>query len=194
METSKITPSINATNWEQWEFDGLSETGLSGILMGFSRDPSYHFFGQGNLRIEFYMALGDGTIIQELDYVSESVIIECENFVMGVFNSTKKTYSFQITKDMKYAKLNFNSSKVHGSMKMTSITPPHFSDGTVLGINGPSHESVNLAPGLYYNQPIAGGRVEVDASLASGKRVAFHGRGGHGRLWAVDSWSVYLYL
>jgi hypothetical protein len=161
--------------------------------------PGFQKLGILKWIIHAYLAkvlhgLGDGTIIQKLDYVSESVIIECENFVKGVFNSTKKTYSFQIIKDIKYAMLNFDSSKVHGTMKMTSIPPPHFSDGTVLGVNEPNPESINLAPGLYYNQPMAGATVEIDATLASGKRVAFHGSGGHGRLWAVDSWFVYLFL
>lgn len=105
----KITPAVNATNWEQWEFDGLSHTGLSGLLMAFSRDPSYAFFGQGNLRVEFYITLGDGTLIQELDYLSESHVIDCPLFTVGIWNSTDRLYSFHVTKDLKYAKLNFDS-------------------------------------------------------------------------------------
>jgi hypothetical protein len=50
---------------------------MSGIVVGFSRDASYHFFGQDNLRLEFYMTLDDGTVVQDLDYVDESVVTTC---------------------------------------------------------------------------------------------------------------------
>jgi len=119
----KIMPGINSTNWEQWEFDALSHTGLSGLLMAFSRDPSYAFFGQRNLRVEFYITLGDGTVISELDCVSESYLIDCPGFTVGIWNSTGKSYSFDVTKDLKYAKLKFDSWRVRGGFTMSSGTP-----------------------------------------------------------------------
>lgn len=188
MDSAKITPTINATNWEQWEFDGISDTGLSSILMGFSRDHSFHMFGQGNLRVEFYITLGDGTIIQELDYVAESTIIDCPDFITGIFNSTKKSYSFHVTKDLKHAMLNFNSTRIQGTVKMSSTVPPHFADGSPWGSEDVKSDSASLAPGLFYSLPMAGASVEIDAKLSSGKKIAFTGSGGHARLWAVDSW------
>ncbi|KAI4121654.1 MAG: hypothetical protein LQ338_006247 [Usnochroma carphineum] len=91
--------SINATSWEQWEFDSVSDTGLASIMMGFSRDASYAFFGQGNLRVEFYIVLADGSVVQELDYVDESIIEDCPDLIRGVWRcpSKKRTYSFAIT-------------------------------------------------------------------------------------------------
>lgn len=159
---------------------------MAGMLVGFSRDASYAFFGQGNLRVEFYMAMGDGSVIQELDYVSESTVMDCGSFVKGTWNSTKRSYSFQVTKDMKHARLIFDSPKVRGNFTLTSVAPAHFADGALFPSDKPS--SAELAPSLYFNQPIPGGRVQVDATLASGKRIRFSGMGGHGRLWAKDSW------
>ncbi|KAK0513950.1 hypothetical protein JMJ35_003672 [Cladonia borealis] len=184
----KIKPGINSTNWEQWEFDGLSHTGLSGLLMAFSRDPSYAFFGQGNLRVEFYITLGDGTLIQELDYLQESYIIDCPDFTAGIWNSTDRSYSFHITKDMKYAKLNFDSWRVRGGFTMASSTTPHLADGSPWSPEGGKAGATELAPGLFYGLNMGGAAVEVDATLSSGRRIAFSGRGGSTRLWATEGW------
>ncbi|OAK93956.1 hypothetical protein IQ06DRAFT_287084 [Phaeosphaeriaceae sp. SRC1lsM3a] len=184
----RANPNINSTNWEQWEFDGLSHTGLSSVLLVFSRDPSYAFFGQGNLRVEFYIVFGDGTRIEALDYLQESYVIHCPEYTAGVWNSTDRSYSFHVSNDMKHAKLKFDSWKVRGDLTMTSSTPPHLSDGTPYGVNGGNSESTLLAPGLFYALPMAGAAVEVDALLESGRRIAFKGRGGSTRLWATTGW------
>lgn len=186
LELPKILPVINATHWEQWEFDSLSDTGMAGMLVGFSRDASYSFFGQGNLRVEFYLTLSDGSIIQELDYLSESTMEDCGSFTRGTWKSPRRAYSFQVSKDMKHAKLSFNSPKVRGTFTITSVAPAHFADGALFPSNNPS--SAELAPSLYFNQPIPGGRVQVDVTLASKKKMRFSGMGGHLRLWAKDSW------
>jgi hypothetical protein len=41
---------------------------------------------------------------------------------------------------------------------------------------------------LLYGLPIGGAAVEVDATLSSGRRIAFNGRGGSTRLWATKGW------
>ncbi|KAL9120567.1 MAG: hypothetical protein Q9187_002876 [Circinaria calcarea] len=128
LEHPKIS-AVNATAWEQWEFDSVSDSVLGGIMVGFSRDASYAFFGQGNLRIEFYVVLSDGSVIQELEYVSESTIVDCGNFVTGTWNSTRRTYSFQVSKDMKHARLYFDSPRVQGSFTLTPVASPHFPNG-----------------------------------------------------------------
>lgn len=184
----KITPAVNSTNWEQWEFDGLSHTGLSGLLMAFSRDPSYAFFGQGNLRVEFYITLGDGTLIQELDYLSESYVIDCPLFTAGIWNSTDRLYSFHVSKDLKYAKLKFDSWRIRGGFVMSSSTAPHLADGSPWKPDGGNTGATELAPGLFYGLPMGGAAVKVDATLSSGKRITFEGRGGSTRLWATQGW------
>ncbi|KAL9122907.1 MAG: hypothetical protein Q9187_000537 [Circinaria calcarea] len=184
LEHPKIS-AVNATAWEQWEFDSVSDSGLGGIMVGFSRDASYAFFGQGNLRIEFYVVLSDGSVIQELEYVSESTLVDCGNFVTGTWNSTRRTYSFQVSKDMKHARLYFDSPRVQGSFTLTSVAPPHFPNGDLFPSDKAS--ATELAPWLYMNQPIPGGRVDADITFSK-KRVRFSGMGGHVRLWAKDSW------
>jgi hypothetical protein len=186
LEHAKISAAINATHWEQWEFDSLSDTGMAGMLVGFSRDASYSFVGQGNLRVEFYMAMGDGSVIQELDYVDESTVVDCGNFVKGTWNSTRRTYSFHVTKDMKHTYLSFDFPKVRGNFTLKSVAPAYFADGALF--HSDNLYSAELAPSLYFNQPIPGGRVEVDATLSSKKCIRLSGMGGHGRLWAKDSW------
>ncbi|KAL8809474.1 MAG: hypothetical protein Q9223_003093 [Gallowayella weberi] len=179
--------SINATSWEQWEFDSVSDTGLAGIMMGFSRDASYSFFGQGNLRVEFYIVLPDGSVVQELDYVSESIIEDCPDLIRGVWRSPskKRTYSFAVTRDMKNARLSFESASVKGNFTITSSAPAHLPNGDIF----PSKDarSTELAPKLYMAQPIPGGRTSTDLTINK-KPVRFTGTGGHVRIWAKDSW------
>ncbi|KAM0323351.1 hypothetical protein ACHAQA_008944 [Verticillium albo-atrum] len=183
LETPKLS-SINATAWEQWEFDGTAESGMSGIIMGFSRDPSYPFFGQGNLRVEFYMALEDGTVIQELDHLKQSTIITCESSVTGIWNSSGRTYGFHVPTDMSRANVWWATPRSKGSLLIRSDTLPHLADGKLW----PAETgTVEMSPSLYLNQPIAGGRVTVNHTLGK-KSLQFTGRGGHGRVWAKDSW------
>lgn len=177
--------SINATAWEQWEFDSVSDTGLAGIMMGFSRDASYAFFGQGNLRVEFYIVLSDGSVVQELDYVTESIIEDCEDLVKGTWKSAKRTYSFAVTRDMRHAKLAFDSPRVKGNFTLTAAAPAHLPNGDLFPSKRP--KSTELAPKLYMAQPIPGGRTATDLTI-NGKVVRFQGMGGHVRLWAEDGW------
>ncbi|KAL8837986.1 MAG: hypothetical protein Q9176_005334 [Flavoplaca citrina] len=179
--------SINATSWEQWEFDSVSDTGLAGIMMGFSRDASYAFFGQGNLRVEFYIVLADGSVVQELDYVSESTIEVCPDLIRGVWQSPSKrrTYAFAVTRDMKHAKLTFDSGSVNGSFTITSSAPAHLPNGDIYPSK--NARSTELAPKLYMAQPIPGGRTTADLVINK-TPVRFTGTGGHVRIWAKDSW------
>lgn len=184
LESPKIVPSINSSTWEQWEFDGTARSGKSGLIMGFSRDPSYAFFGQGNLRVEFYMVLEDGTIIQELDYLDESTIIECDDSITGVWNATDRQYAFRIPKDMSHTKVWWDTGRQTGSLHVESFTSPHLADGRLW----PQEAStVALAPNLNFAQPIAGGKVSAELTVGQ-KKLEFTGLGGHGRLWASDGW------
>lgn len=186
----KITPNINKTNWEQWEFDGLSHTGLSFILMSFTRDYSYYFFGMGNLRIELYMTLADGTSFRELDYVDESAVIDCPGYTAGRWNSSDKSYSFHVTKDLKHATLHLDSWRARGTYKLSATTPPVHADGSIYDpVKGKGRpDAAELSPGLYYSVPTAGGQVEVDVVTSSGRNLSIRGRGGSTRLWAREGW------
>lgn len=185
----KIHPNINSTNWEQWEFDGTSHSGLSSVLLVFSRDPSYSFFRQGNLRVEFYISLADGKRVEVLDYVAESTVVHCPGrYTAGVWNSTNRSYSFRVSAGMEHAQLRFDSSKIRGRLNMTSSTGPYLADGTAWTGEGDKKNALELVPGLFYSIPIAGGAVKMDSTLESGKRLAFQGGGGLTRLWATTGW------
>ncbi|EEP78968.1 predicted protein [Uncinocarpus reesii 1704] len=159
--------------------------GMAGMIVGFSRDASYAFFGLGNLRVEFYMVLSDGTVIQDLDYLDESTIIDCPDAVTGIWNSTKRSYSFHVPKDMKHATVKWNTPAGKGTLSITSASQPHFPDGSIWPSKSANTE---MAPCLHMNQPIAGGRVVADITLSKAKRYQLNGVGGHGRLWAEGSW------
>ncbi|WEW56049.1 hypothetical protein PRK78_001484 [Emydomyces testavorans] len=184
LEIPKLS-GVNATAWEQWEFDGTDDDGMAGIILGFSRDASYAFFGLGNLRVEFYMVLSDGTVIQELDYLEESTVINCDGAVTGIWNSTKRIYSFHVSKDMSRATVKWETPAAQGRLSLNSFAQPHFPDGSIW----PSKDAkTEMAPSLHMNQPIAGGRVVADVNISKKKKMQLNGVGGHGRLWAEGGW------
>lgn len=185
----KITPAINKTNWEQWEFDGISHTGISLIMVMFSRDYSYYFFGKGNLRMEMFVTTPDGKHHEVLEYLKESIILDCPGYTYGIWNSSGKSYSFYTTKDLKYTKLVFDSPGIRGTYKLSAPTPPVHADGSAPDPEGGNRpDAAQLSPDLYYSVPVAGGQVEMDAVLRAGKKLSFSGRGGSARLWAKQGW------
>ncbi|TQV90536.1 hypothetical protein IF1G_10859 [Cordyceps javanica] len=185
----KISPVINKTNWEQWEFDGISHTGISLMMVMFSRDHSFYFFGKGNLRMEMFMTTPDGKHHTELQYLKESIILDCPDYTYGLWNSSDKSYSFYTTKDLKHTKLVFDSPGIRGTYKLTATTPPVHADGSAPDPDrGNAAEATELSPDLYYSVPVAGGEVEMDAVLPFGRKLAFKGRGGSARLWAKQGW------
>ena len=185
----KINPLINKTNWEQWEFDGISHTGIQLMMVMFSRDYSFYFFGKGNLRMEMFMTTADGKHHQELEYLKDSTILDCPGYTYGLWNSSGKSYSFYTTKDLKHTKLIFDSPGIRGTYKLSATTPPVHADGSTPNTSGTkSPGATQLSPDLYYSVPVAGGAVEMDAVLGSGKKLSFSGRGGSARLWAKQGW------
>ncbi|KAL8763112.1 MAG: hypothetical protein Q9184_001005 [Pyrenodesmia sp. 2 TL-2023] len=163
--------SIIATSWDQWEFDSTSDTDLAGTIMGFSRDASYAFFGQSNFRVEFYIVLADGSVIQELNYVSEPTIEVCPDLIRCVWQSPSKREPIL--------------SPSRGNFTITSSAPAHLPNGDILPSRNP--RSTEFAPKLHVAQPILGGRTTTNL-VVNKTPVGFAGTGGHDRIWAKDSW------
>lgn len=176
--------SVNASAWEQWEFDGTSDDADSGIMINFTRDPSYHFFGQGNLRVEMFLMVNGRPVLQELDFVDESVVATCSGYIAGVWSASGRQYRFDVLADMSKATVRWTTKRSKGVLTIVSTTPTHLAHGPIW----PSHESsVRLSESLSSAQPIPGGRMSVEHHDVSGE-ATFSGGGGHTRLWATDGW------
>jgi hypothetical protein len=189
MNSLKITPKFNKTNWEQWEFDGISHTGISLMMVMFSWDYSFYFFGKGNLRMELFATTPDGKHHTVLEYLKESTILDCPDYTYGIWNSTGKSYSFYTTKNLKHTKLVFDSPGIKGTYKLSATTPPVHADGSAPNLEGDNRaDAALLSPDLYYSVPVSGGEVEMDAVLRSGTKLKISGRGGSARLWATQGW------
>jgi hypothetical protein len=185
----KVTPAINKTSWEQWEFDGISHTGVSLTMIMFSRDYSMYFFGKGNLRMDLFAATADGKHHKILDYVDESIILDCPGYTYGIWNSTGKSYSFYTSRNLKFTKLVFDAPGIRGTYKLSATTPPVHADGSTSDQEDEHRaDAAQLSPDLYYSVPVAGGEVVMDTVLGSGKKLSFSGRGGSTRLWAKQGW------
>ncbi|KND88265.1 hypothetical protein TOPH_07042 [Tolypocladium ophioglossoides CBS 100239] len=180
----KITPAINKTNWEQWEFDGI---------------PYGHFPHHGDVLSEPLVLLlrqGKSAHGNVHDYLgrqallrARSIILDCPGYTYGIWNSSGKSYSFYTTKDLKYTKLVFDSPGIRGTYKLSATTPPVHADGSAPDPEGGKRaDAAQISPDLYYSVPVAGGQVEMDAVLGSGKKLSLSGRGGSARLWAKQGW------
>lgn len=189
-ESPKLA-AINSTTWDQWEFDGVSDSGKGGFMMGFCRDPSFPFFGQGNLRIELYMTLDDGTRIEEMQYTQHSTIMDCADYVKGLWNSSGHLYGFRVTKDMRSAKVWWETRRGKGVVTLDSLTPPVLANGLLWppkkSVQPQRPAAVTLGPGFYFNQPISGGKMVAHVQMDK-KTMSITGHGAHTRLWAEDGW------
>ncbi len=186
-------PALNASVWEQWEFDGVAESGKGSIMMGFVRDPAFQFFGQGNLRIEFYMMLEDGTRIQQVEYVDYSTIIDCADSVSGLWNSSSRVYAFKVSKDMGSAKVWWDTGNTKGAFSLESFTSPVLASGdpwppTEQRVPSQHPVAVHLSPGFYFNQPISGGKMTAHVQLGRKGEMKIKGYGSHTRVWATAHW------
>lgn len=183
--------AINSTTWDQWEFDGVAASGKGSFMMGFCRDPSFPFFGQGNLRIELYVTLEDGTRIEEMQYTQHSTIISCADSVRGLWNSSDHLYGFKVSKDLRSAKVWWESRRGKGVITLDSLTPPVLANGALWppkeGTQDQQHAAVRLGPGFYFNQPISGGRMVAQVQMG-GKSMRIAGHGAHTRIWAENGW------
>lgn len=179
--------SANATAWEQWLFDGTSDAADSGILINFTRDPSYHFFRQGNLRVELFLALDGRPVLRELDFVDESVVAMCPTYIAGVWTAPGRAYRFDIRTDMSEATVRWATARSKGGFSVQSLTPPFLAKGPLW----PNTEaSARLSASCAFAQPIAGGRMQAVHDDTSGRK-AISGTGGHTRFWAADGWFTF---
>jgi hypothetical protein len=189
-ESPKLS-AINSTAWEQWEFDGVAASGKGSIMMGFVRDPSFPFFRQGNLRIEFYITLEDGTQVQKMEFAEHSTIIDCPGSVRGIWNTSDSFHAFKVSKDMRSANVWWETQRDKGAFALESHTPPVLANGAVWplgeGRQAQGVAAVQVSPRFYFNQPISGGKMTAHVQIGK-KRMHMTGYGAHCRLWAEDGW------
>ncbi|GJC91663.1 hypothetical protein CH63R_01264 [Colletotrichum higginsianum IMI 349063] len=186
---------INSTSWEQWVFDSVSETGSSGIFLSLGRDASYSFFGQGNLHVEFYALLDDGTKIQELAFVEVSSVYDCGEFVASTWTSSSHAFEFRVPKDAGAGGGSGGSGgaptfavrtpKFRGDFLLLGTAPGHFPNGALRA--SASSSSTQLAPGLHMHSTIPAAQVRGNMTF-KGREISYSGVGGHLHLWAIDNW------
>lgn len=181
---------INSSSWEQWVFDSVSDNGLSGIFLSLGRDASYSFFGQGNLHVEFYALLEDGTKIQELAFVDESSIYDCGEFVASTWTSNSHNFEFRVPGNADIgAKTTFTVStpKVQARFDLTGTAPGHSPDGT---LHASPRSSTQVAPGLHMHGTVPAAQVQGNITIKGCRNQIelFSGMGGHLHLWAIDNW------
>ncbi|KAE9570801.1 hypothetical protein CGMCC3_g12996 [Colletotrichum fructicola] len=181
---------INSTSWEQWVFDSVSDNGSSGIFLSLGRDASYSFFGQGNLHVEFYALLADGTKIQELAFVDESSIYDCGDFVASTWTSDSHSFEFRVPRETEIgASTTFSvrTPKFHGSFLLAGSAPGHFPDGT---LHASPRSSTQVAAGLHMHGTVPAAQVRGNLTIKGrrGGPVSYSGMGGHFHLWAIDNW------
>ncbi|KAL0937406.1 uncharacterized protein CTRU02_207137 [Colletotrichum truncatum] len=181
---------INSTSWEQWVFDSVSDDGSSGIFLSLGRDASYAFFGQGNLHVEFYALMEDGTKFQELAFVDQSSIYDCGDYIASTWTSNSHSFEFRVPRDTSIgaeATIVVSTPKLHGRFHLLSSAPGHFPDGN---LHASPETLTQVAPGLHMHGTIPAAQVEGKITI-KGRRggvTSYSGKGGHMHLWAIDNW------
>jgi hypothetical protein len=175
---------LNSTAWEQWYFDSVSNTGTAGLTICFSRDPSYEFFGKGNLRIEIDIVWDNGTTFSQVDFASESVVEALESTTRGTWNGPGIDYSFEINNNLEHVKVTIDTPNVKGAFTIASKTPPQYADGSIYPSENASMSSTTF---LHWVEAIPVGLFEVDLMIGEAP-FTFTGIGGHDRIWAAFNW------
>ncbi|KAK5996033.1 Diels-Alderase phmD [Cladobotryum mycophilum] len=174
----KMLP-LNGTAGEQWEFDGVSDDAKLAFVFGFYRDPNYAILGSGNLRVSVEMLWQNGTRFAQVDYPTDSVIEECSWGTRGVWRADDFSYSFEVSRDMKTARVAMHTPQVSGVVHMDSVTQPRYPDGKIY----PNEESTSRAlPYFHLVEPIPAARAQVDLTIL-GDPFVWNGLAGMGRLW-----------
>ena len=186
-ELPKIVP-MNETAGEQWEFDAVSDDGLSGVILGFYRDPNYSVLGAGNLRMYIEIAFpeaGTPRFVQ-IDYPTESTVESCPGIgTRGEWKGDGYRYAWHVSEAMDRARIVWDTPKTKGSLVLTrSLAPPRYADGDTW----PSKTASTLTvPHFYWVEPIPVAEARIDA-VVDGRTVAWSGIGGHERLWGAFNW------
>ncbi|KAI2601878.1 hypothetical protein GGR54DRAFT_645606 [Hypoxylon sp. NC1633] len=183
-EAPRVEP-LNSTTGEQWEFDGISEDGRQAFMFGFYRDPSFAFFGTGNLRFYLEFSFANGSRYAVVEYAEESIIERCPGHgTRGTWRGQGRAYMFEISEDMSQAKVIMDSPEAKGTITLTSIVPPKNADNNIWpSANG----STMPIPFFHWVEPIPVANAELDAVL-NGEHISWTGIGGHERLWGAFSW------
>ncbi|KAG6353648.1 hypothetical protein INS49_005356 [Diaporthe citri] len=182
-EAPKMLP-LNSTGGEQWEFDGVSDDGLTMFCIGFYRDPNYAILGTGNLRLSAEFAYPNGTRFVRVDYPTDSIVESCPGHTRGTWKTEDYSYTFEVSKDMSTARITFDTDDLKGTALIQSVTGPRYPDGSVFPQEKATTEVV---PYFRWVEPIPVGRVTLEADI-QGEPYRLTGLGGHERLWTAFSW------
>jgi hypothetical protein len=183
-EAPKMLP-LNSTGGEQWEFDGVSDDGLTMFCIGFYRDPNYAILGTGNLRLSAEFAYANGTRFVRVDYPTDSVVESCPGFTRGTWKTDGDySYTFEVSRDMRTARITMDADDLKGTAVIRSVTAPRYPDGSVYPDEQATTEAV---PYFRWVEPIPVGKVTVEAEI-QGEPYRLTGLGGHERLWTAFSW------
>lgn len=175
---------INATVWEQWYFDSVSDEADASIAMLFARDASYTALGKGHLRMELDLVWQNGTKFTQAEFMDEATVRDCDGEIAGLFRSPGRTYSFRISKDFQSVKVEIAAPPVEGSFTLTATGPPHYPGGE---LHPSSNASTLTSPSLHFAEIISAGRFDANFVI-DGSPFAFRGIGGHDHGWAARSW------
>ncbi|KAL4868670.1 hypothetical protein BDV12DRAFT_185731 [Aspergillus spectabilis] len=150
--------------------------------------PKYAILGTGNFRVSLDLLLENGTVYSQDHHVAHSVVEECESGVTGTWFSSDVRYTFEVTNDYKYARINVETPRITGIFEIHSSAPARYPDGSVY----PNENArTTAAPFFYWVQPIPTGRISVDLTV-EGTPAKWTGLGGLERLWCAFSWFTLL--
>lgn len=180
-----VLERLNATAWEFWYFEGVSQNAKSGITIFFYRDNNLKCLGFTPFRISIDAVCSDGSKYSSLIFAEESTIETCDDVTRGRWEGPKVDSTFEITHGNEDIFINLNGTSyldndIYGSFRLKSFSNARYPKGETY----PDRKaSVQVAPLFYWNEGIPGGEVAVNLILNSTK-LQFQGIGGADRNFA----------
>jgi hypothetical protein len=172
--------SINASNWDEWYFDGISKDGNTGLSILFARDATLSRWGLPNLRVSLDCVWPNGTKFTTMMFANTSSVLEHEGIIIGEWVGSDWTATFKTDTDNSKVTVIFASPQIQGSYELISTTKAHYANNYTFPDD---RGSVVFAPMIHWNEAVPAGNLSANF-LIEGKELQISGYGGWDHNWA----------
>jgi hypothetical protein len=189
---AKALQKLNATAWEHWYFDGVSDSGDTGINIVFYRDATLLAEALKPLRISIDAVWSDGSRFDTTIFAESSRVETCDDgTIKGRWVGPHADCRFEFKEGSEEVKVDikgvsYTGDQVTGSFTIKSYSKPRRASGQVVLSE---EETESTSPMPMWDEGITAGAVKAEIKLA-GKRFDLRGVGGSHRNVAPYSWDV----
>ena len=171
--------SINASNWDEWYFDGISEDGSTGLSILFARDGTLSRWELPNLRVSLDCVWSNGTKFTTMMFANTSSVLEHEGTITGEWSGRDWNATFLTDTNNSKVVIIFEGQQIHGRYEVLSSTKAHYANNYTFSDD---RGSVVFAPMIHWNEAIPAGKLLANFSI-QGESLQISGYGGWDHNW-----------